>query len=360
MRLNRIQLRKFRRHWLTVAFFAGFVVDSITLNRVDQLFDNFVLASYVILSGASLAILYAGTAEKIPKAWREFVTKWAPLMVQFSFGGLFSGILIFYSRSGSWFSSWPFLLLILSVIVGNELLRKRAQQLIFNIVVFFVGLFSYLVLAVPVVLGKMGAWIFIASGVLSLVIVYLFVRLLFRIIPNFMAQNIQMVVFSIGITFFSLNFLYFANIIPPIPLSLKNIGIYHNVERHDDGSYTLTYEDGRWFEPFKNSDDTFHYQPGDNVFCYAAVFAPTRLSTTIFHRWEFFDEAADEWITRSRLSYDIEGGRDGGFRGFTFQEDVHAGKWRCTVETVRKQKLGSETFRITFDEPRRELENLVD
>lgn len=360
MKLNRARLRHFRRHWLTVAFFAGFVVDNITLNRVDQLFDNFVLASYVVLAGTSLSILYASSADKVREAWRPFVLKWAPLLVQFSFGGLLSGVLVFYSRSGSWFASWPFLLLILGVIVGNEFMRKRAQRLVFNLVVLFVGLFSYLVLVIPVILGKMGAWIFFGSGLLSLVVVYLYVRVLFRIVPNFMTQNIQMVVFSLGVTFFSLNFLYFANIIPPIPLSLKNIGVYHNVERVDDGSYVLTYENGRWFEPFKDSDDTFHYQPGESVYCYAAVFAPTRLSTTVFHRWEFFDETAEEWVTRSRLSYDIEGGRDSGFRGFTFQEEVHAGKWRCTVETAREQKLGSETFRIAVDEPQRELEQIVD
>ena len=114
-----------RRYWLTFAFFFGFVIDNITLNRVDQLFDNFVLFSYVIIAMLSILYLYAGTAGKMPEHWIPYARKYAPLLIQFSFGGLLSGMLIFYGRSGSWSESWPFLLVILAVIYGNETIRDR-------------------------------------------------------------------------------------------------------------------------------------------------------------------------------------------------------------------------------------------
>ena len=344
--LKRLPVRRLQRYWLTVAFFLGFVVDNITLNRVDQVFDNVVLASYVVFAAASLYVLYAGAAGKVPEKYQEHIQKWAPLVVQFAFGGLLSGILIFYGRSGTLFASWPFILIILGVIIGNETLKKRAGRLVFNLTIFFIGLFSYIVLVVPVITGKMGALVFVLSGFIALIIAYWFVRLLMRVVPNFITKNIKMVVFSLGMSYFVLNFLYFTNIIPPIPLSLKDIGIYHSVTKLEDGQYQVTYEKGKWYHFFRDSDTTYHYEPGDQVFCFASVFAPTRLSTTIFHRWEFYDEKNEEWRTHDRLSYSIDGGRDGGFRGFTTIQNVRDGTWRCTVETERKQVLGRDTFTI--------------
>lgn len=348
----RMPVTQLKRYWLTISFFLGFLIDNITLNRVDQVFDNFVLASYLFLAGGSLLLLYAAHAEKVPERFRERFLTYSPMAVQFAFGGLLSGILIFYGRSGDWLSSWPFLFVILAVIAGNELLKRRAQRLIFNLSVFFIALFSYVVLIVPVVTGIMGAWIFVLSGLLALMLMYGFVRLVTWVVPRFMAHNMRMVVFSLGVVYFLFNFLYFANVIPPIPLSLKHVGIYHNVEKVNGDIYRVTYEEGRWWEPFKRSDDVFHYQEGDEVFCFASVFAPTRLSTTIFHRWEYYDEDNEEWRTHDRLAYTIAGGRDGGFRGFTSIRSVRDATWRCTVETERKQVLGREKFEVVTAEPR--------
>ncbi len=353
--LKRIPITHLKRHWLTVSFFLGFIIDNITLNRVDQVFDNLVLASYVLLAMGSLLMLYAATAGKLPERYEPYARAWAPLATQFAFGGLLSGILIFYGRSGSWFASWPFLVLIIAVIAGNELLSRRAQRLLFNVGLLFVGLFLYVVLLVPVLTGKMGAWIFLFSGILALFIMWGFIRALARIVPNFLRANMRLVVFTIGGLFAAMNFLYFTNIIPPIPLSLTALGIYHNVERIEGGSYALTYEKGAWYQVFKDSDTTYHYQTGDTVYCFASVFAPTRLSTEIYHRWEYYVPADNEWRTHGRFSYHIDGGRDGGFRGFTLVEHIRPGRWRCTVETARKQILGREVFEIVEGAPERGL-----
>ena len=344
-----------RRYWLSLAFFFGFLLDNITLNRVDQLFDNFVLFSYVILAMGSILYLYAGAAGKLPKNWIPHANKYAPLLLQFSFGGLLSGMLIFYGRSGSWTESWPFLLMILAVIYGNETIRDRSSRLVFNLAIFFVGLFSYTVLVIPVFTGYMGAWIFVGSGVLSLFIMRGFVYVLSKIIPNFINLKKKVIIFTIGTIFIGFNFLYFTNIIPPIPLSIKDIGIYHSVVRFENGDYQLKYEDGSWWQFFRDSDDTFHPSTSNSIFCFAQVFAPTRLSTDIFHNWEYYDDTEEHWISHTRLSYPIAGGRDNGFRGYTLIENFRDGKWRCSVETGRGQVLGRETFTIDATTPANEL-----
>lgn len=339
-----------RRHWLSIAFLLGFIVDNITLNNVEQLFDNLVLLAYVALSMTSMFILYAGLAGKLPETWTRPVRAYAPLVLQYAFGGLLSGMLIFYGRSGAWTESWPFLLIIIGVIAGNELIKDRTSRFLFNIAILFVGLFSYTVLIIPVISGYMGPWVFLGSGLVALIIMYGFVQLLRLVIPNFLALEMRRLVFMIGTVYAVFNFLYFANIIPPIPLSLKDVGIYHSVVRFGNGEYQLKYEEGPWWRPWKRSDTTFHPTDG-RVFCFASVFAPTRLSTDIYHRWEYYDEELGEWTEHARLSYPISGGRDGGYRGYTLIENFRNGTWRCSVETGRGQVLGRETFHIDTTEP---------
>jgi Protein of unknown function (DUF2914) len=272
--------------------------------------------------------------------------------MQYAFGGLLSGMLIFYGRSSALFESWPYILMILLAILGNETIKNRDQRLVYNLSIFFIGLFSYIVLMVPVWTGKMGAGVFVGSGFLALIIMYWFFKLLVWAVPNFIALQKRTVVFIIGLIYVTFNMFYFANIIPPIPLSLTSLGIYHSVIRYDDGRYQLTYEEPPWWLPLRKADGTFHYSPGDNMFCYASVFAPTKIAIPIFHRWEYYDEAEGEWILHNRSSYDIKGGRDGGFRGYTLIESVREGTWRCTVETERGQALGRETFEVVEGDKR--------
>lgn len=339
---------KHREHFLTIAFVLGFIIDNITLNRVDQLFDNVILLTYVILAMGSLLVLYAASAGKFPEKLNNPLRKYAPLVTQYAFGGLFSGMLIFYGRSGSWLVSWPFLLIILGAIWGNETIRDRVQRLLYNIGMLFIGFFSYVVLVVPVVLGKMGPWVFVGSGILALVIMLLFVRVLGWVVPKFITLHKRAMIFVIGIIFACFNFLYFANIIPPIPLSLKSVGIYHSVIRYpEDNSYELKYEQGEWWQFTKQSDDIFNPVVGGNVFCFAKVFAPTKIQTEIYHRWEYYDEEASAWKEHFRMSYAIQGGADEGYRGYTAITNYSEGTWRCSVETERGQVLGRETFKIS-------------
>ncbi len=341
-----------KRHLLTVSFFLGFIIDSFTLNRIDQTFDIAVLLFYIILTMVSMILLYGSVSEKYFERLNPFFKKWSPYLIQYSFGGLLSGMLIFYGRSGAFYESWPFMLMIIAAVYGNETIKDRATRLVYNLGMFFVGMFALVVLMVPVFLGKMGPLVFMGSGLIALTIMYWFVRVLTYMVPNFMALQRKSAVFTIGIIFAVFNFLYFANIIPPIPLSLKEVGIYHGVVRFDNDTYQVTYEKPKWWEFSQDSDKTFHSAPGDNIFCFASVFAPTRLATNIYHRWEFYNEKTKNWIDHGRYAYAISGGRGDGFRGYTMISNYEEGAWRCTVETERGQSLGRVDFEVVPGEKR--------
>ena len=326
---------------MTVGFVLGFITDLILLNRIDDLLDNLILLFYVLLATTAMFLLYLGVAERAPAFLSGFLKKYTPVIMQYAFGGLLSGMLIFYGRSGDWLASAPFFALIIIVIVGNEFVAKRSDKLIYNLSLYFTGLFSYIVLVVPVVTGKMGDLVFIFSGLLSLLLVTFVVKTLYRIVPNFMEQNTRRVIVTIGAIYITFNSLYFTNVIPPIPLSLTKLEIAHAVERTDSGKYRVESEKQVWYrllpltKPKLNSD-------GSSLACFARVFAPTRLTTEIFHRWEYLDENGD-WKEYFRYGYTISGSNVGGYGGFTELRNFFSGTWRCSVETKRGQVLSRET-----------------
>ncbi len=359
-------LRKFidripfvRKHFLTTMFLLGFILDNLTLNRVDQKFDNAVLLTYVILAMVSIITHYAGVAGRFSDRVNLWLRTWSPAVMQYAFGGLLSGMLIFYGRSSDLSVSWPYIVAILIAILGNETIKNREQRLVYNLSIFFIGLFSYVVLIVPVVLGKMGALVFVGSGFLAVFIMYWFFAFLTKVVPNFITLQKRNVVFVVGLIYVLFNVFYFTNIIPPIPLSLKDAGIFHSVTRVGDSEYRLSYEKPAWWEWYRDSDNNFHYAPGDNMYCFASVFAPTRLATDIYHRWEYYDEGKGEWIQHTRLSYGISGGRGDGYRGYTMISNHREGKWRCIVETERGQTLGREVFEVVPG-PKSELVTRID
>ena len=195
---------------------------------------------------------------------------------------------------------------------------------------------------VPVVLGKMGDGIFILSGLIALAIVVCVVQLLYRIVPNFMMTNTKRIILTMGFVYIGFNSLYFANIIPPIPLSLTKLEVTHGVVRLETGDYRVVYEEQPWWRAAL--PPVIH--PSGTVACFARVYAPTKLSTNIYHRWEF-KNTEGKWQEHARISYQVlSSGTLAGYRGYTQIASFSDGEWRCSVETARGAVLGRETFYI--------------
>jgi hypothetical protein len=272
--------------------------------------------------------------------------------MQFAFGGLFSGYVIFYSRSATLAGSWPFIVMLLVLLIGNEFFKKPYQRLTFQTGILYTGIFSFLIFSVPIFVGSMGATVFIVSGILSIFVIRIFIWLL-NVVSRGKAGNhahaIKTTVYGIFITF---NILYFTNLIPPIPLSLKQLDVYYNVERAGD-EFIVSSEPHRWYEI--RDRNTYYHRPGDSLYAFSAVFAPTTISTNLFHEWYRFNDVASIWELKSKVPYSIKGGRDGGFRGFSLKKSFEPGEWRIDVVTERKQLLGRKKFLIKSG-PRPEIE----
>lgn len=353
--------RRFQRHWLTVAFIGGFITDLILLNQVDDIFDNLVLLFYVVLATISLVLFYASLTNRLGGKYSLQIHRYAAIAMQYAFGGLFSGMLIFYGRSSDPLASWPFLLIIGVVIAGNELLKERGKRLIFNITAYFVGVFSYIALVVPVVTGWIGPWVFMLSGILALLVVAGVVKLLHFYIPRYLELQMRMVVFSVFGAFALFQGMYWSNIIPPIPLSLYELSVVHNVTRSPQtGAYTISYERTQWWDVLAWWRPTLHVGNSGTAACFSSVFAPAKMTVSVFHVWEKYNEDTKVWDERFRVDYPISGEARNGYRGYSRSTSVSDGKWQCSVKTGRGQVLGHRVFMIDTSSRTVDLETRVE
>jgi hypothetical protein len=149
----------------------------------------------------------------------------------------------------------------------------------------------------------------------------------------------------VGTLFLMLNVFYIMNWIPPVPLSLKSAGIYHQISKEGD-AFTLKYEKPRWYQLWRDFDNPYYYHEGDTVYCFTAIFAPTELKKKVYHQWLRFSDKKGTWMTTDKLVYEITGGRGKGYRGYTYKKNVTPGKWRVEVRTEDGPLLGRIDFRI--------------
>lgn len=353
--------RALQRHWLTLAFIGGFITDLILLNQVDDVFDNLVLLFYVVLASISLILFYASLTERLGGRYSLAIHYYSAIVMQYALGGLFSGMLIFYGRSSDPIASWPFLLIIGLVIAGNELFKDRGKRLVFNLTAYFVGVFSYIALVVPVVTGWIGPWVFMLSGFMALTLVAGVVKVLHYYIPRYLELQMRMVVFSIFGAFAVFQGMYWSNIIPPIPLSLYELSVVHSVSRSTmSNTYTISYERTPWWDLASWWRPTLHIGNTGTAACFSSVFAPAKMTVEVFHVWEKFNEAGGIWEERFRVHYPISGEARSGYRGYSQSTNVSDGKWRCSVKTGRGQVLGHRVFTIDTSSRTVDLETRVE
>jgi len=327
-------------------FVGGFLFDNLTLQRIDQFIDILILGTWLLLACGGIILLNLVRYKVVRGEFFETLESWVPVVIQFSFGALFSGFTIFYMRSANLATSWPFLIIVLFLFFGNEFFKKRYLELSFQLSVFFVSVLFLSIFFIPILLGRMGQWVFLLSGVISVVIIGLLVHFLFAVLPHEAKKGARGLFVSISGIFVVVNILYFLNIIPPIPLSLKEAGIYHFVTKLDlGGEYWLRGEPLPWYHFFEITE-TVHLVPGDSLYFYSAVFSPTDLNTTINHVWERYDAESRSWVFAGRIRFPIYGGSDRGYRGYSEKTAVVPGLWRVLVTNDQGQVLGTTKFQV--------------
>jgi hypothetical protein len=118
--------------------------------------------------------------------------------------------------------------------------------------------------------------------------------------------------------------------------------MYHEIKKTGD-RFELSFEK-QWYQAWKRSDNTF---PADEpIYCFTAVFAPVDLNTTIYHHWYFRTSNGKPFTHADRIPIKINGGREGGYRAYTFKQRLDPGDWRVDVETEDGRIIGRVSVRV--------------
>ncbi len=326
-------IQKYERHIAVASMLGGFAIDQIFFERVDLWQTQALFAAYASVCFLSILLLHwieerAARGIARPR-WRGVV----PIFTQFSLGGFWSAFFYFYGHSASIAASWPFLLLIVFILVGNEYFAKYHERLVFTSILFFFALYSYAIFEVPIILGRISSGVFLLSGLVAVALFALFLLLLRLTGRSRFRRDAWRIRAGAIIVLVVINLFYFTNVLPPLPLSAKAAGIYHAVWRVP-GDYLAITEQEPWMVRYLGFTPTYHVVAGESLYAYSAVFAPTALATTIIHRWQWYDPAANAWETRASIKYPIVGGRDGGYRGYSAVLMNKTGKWRVDIMTT--------------------------
>jgi hypothetical protein len=334
--------QKNERHLGAVLFFFGFITDLFTFALLPINLVNLAFIGYLALAAlCTLGSHLFAAAHEHPTVWRRTLSVVFPLGAQYAIGSLLSGCLIFYTKSAAVFVSWPFLLILAAVFIGNEYFRTYYKHLAFQVVLLFFAIYAYAIFAVPLVLHQLGPWMFLLSTAISLVLFAAFLYLLQRLRrPDFL-PSVRYVVWGTAAIVVVMTASYFTGLVPPIPLTLPESGVYHSLERRA-GDYVVTTEGERAWWDIRTQ--VIHHVPGTSLYAFSSISAPFAFDTAVVHVWEHYDPSTKKWIERNRIAFPISGGRDGGYRGYSIVTDPEAGKWRVTIETKSRQVIGRVYF----------------
>jgi hypothetical protein len=179
--------------------------------------------------------------------------------------------------------------------------------------------FSFFTFFLPVMTGHMTVLVFLAGAALSAVVTFRVVQLIYRNNPDRSRREAIGVAVPAFVLIGLLVGFYFMNWIPPVPLSMKFGGMYHEVKKASD-RFELSY--GRkWYEVWKRSDSVF--PANEPIYCFTAVFAPVALNTTVYHHWYFRPNDSKPFTHAD-----------------TFKQRLDPGDWRVDVETEDGRIVG--------------------
>lgn len=335
---------------LVLFFCAGFAVDLLTLGRIDSapvLFRQGLflcaLAALLLLEHRHRVGLFVPVG-RVASAWARHEAA-----LHFLFGGLLSNFTLFYFKSASGLGGRGFLVLLGGLLVANELPRFRKLGPLVRAALWAFSLASYLAYLLPVLAGMVQRSLFI----LALLLAATGCAALFLAMAGWerragrsgrawhqLAAGWGALLLLFG--------LYELKAIPPVPLSVRIMGLYHRVER-EGARYRLERElpKGAAAPRWPWAREVFHARDGEKVNVFARIFAPRAFRDRVYVRWMRSEKG--EWLTTDRIPLNVQGGRDDGYAGFAWKQRFQPGAWRVDLETEDGRTVGRMDFDLVVD-----------
>lgn len=333
-----------------LAFFGGFLWDALTLGRRVKASDFWQLGA--MLFGAALIIVWLArrhhfsvpeprAEEGLSGRLRNLLWQAPYLLLQFFFGGIFSALFILYFKSSGHLGTALMAALLGGLLVGNEFIGKRYGQR-FTLTWGLFGLNAILLMnfALPHAAGSLNpAWFYVSTAGGAL---------LAHGVHRFSPGRPGRILPAWGVAAALLLAWHF-DMIAPVPLVKREIVVGQQFSQHD-GRYSLQIEEAPGWQFWRDLSGTVHVPAGGRLYGVSAVFAPLGVSAPLEHRWEYLD-AKGEWRTATRIRFQASGGREKGFRGYSYVHNPVPGEWRLIVATQDGRTIAVHPVRVEQGEP---------
>jgi hypothetical protein len=337
--------KKYERQIPIASFLFGVAIDLTTLDRIDSTITLWTHCVFLIV--ATILMFWEGLRWIKNRSHREGSFLWVNhvSVLHFIFGNLLSAFSIFYAKSSSMWTSAAFVLLVSGLLIANEFRAFRKRGIVLRFGIYSLCLASYLNYVIPIFRGRIGLWPFLEALAISLLIVSILGMILIFIDGHF-RKVAKIVIYPAMVVHGMLAALYVMEAIPPVPLSIKQIGIYNDI-RKIDGKYELSYSREFW-RFWESGAQTFMARKGDKLVVFVRIFSPPNFVDNISIHWAYYDPRRG-WQNSDVVPMKAIGGRDLGFRGFSVKENFFSGDWRVSVETSDSREIGRIYFTVADD-----------
>jgi len=336
-------------NFLSVAFFCvGFAWDWFTIDRIDSYIEMSFLVGYFFILTILTYLSFTYIEYDIKSRYKAFLYKYLPLAIQFLLGGLCSTFVIFFSRSVSISKTSIFFILIGLILLVNEFFRKKLTIYIKFIIYSFV---SYLFMAclLPTILSTYNSFVFYLSGLISISVCVLLLYSIHLKVKNKIKGSYQKLIANIVAVHVILSFFYFLKIIPPVPLALTESFVATNIKKVKN-TYEISYQPKEWYNIWDKRESTLKFLSNENIFVFTSIFSPNNLDVRIQHRWKQYNANTQDWETTDIIEYEIQGGREDGYRGYTYKSNISEGEWKVEVLTNNEIIIGVIKFIIVIQD----------
>jgi hypothetical protein len=338
-------LTKYKAHTTTILFILGFVFDIVMLPSIDHPITRYIGLAHIFIVAFLIMFREWVISRNTASSTEQKMYSFASFGIAFSSGAALSFIFVYAMRSAAFLVSWPLLVLLFLCILANELVATHDFRFTLDVGVLLVAVLFFIIFNMPIMLAKQNDWVFTLSVGVSMVISLLYLFLLQFTSESAKYEAPRTYALAVGIPMFVF-MLYFLNVIPAVPLSLKEAGVYHSIIHTESGEYLAQTEtDTRLLKKYRAN--VYHISPTDQgVYFFSNIDTPAALTAPVSHVWEQYNGEANRWESRAEISFDIKGGREEGYRAYSYKENVEEGLWRVTVKIGNNRIIGREKFKI--------------
>lgn len=327
-----------RHLYPVVAFLGGFVWDALTIGQRVRGIDLWRLAGFLV--GACVLVLWLAKRDSIDKVRSasesglrgtiaDLVWQAPNLLLQFFFGGVFSALFIFYFKSAGHLGTWLSTVVLGVLLVGNEFAGRRYGRH-FTLTWLLLALNAILLFnfAFPHAVGSLNPWWFYASTGAGILLAHLVWRLSpgrpGRILPSWILAGVLLLAWKL-------------DMIAPVPLVKQAVAVGYEFTQ-EDGRFLLQVEQSPSWQFWRDQSPVARIAEGEKLYGVSAVYAPLGVNAALEHRWEVHE--ASGWRVVYRRAFQSTGGRERGFRGYSWVLDPTPGEWRFIVATQDGRTIG--------------------